>query len=365
MSALKKSLLAWVCLQFTSAAFAADAGAPKPTRTEASRAAAVVPPAERYARRCVTQAPDRADKPQGTLLWGTKRRWDSRAASDDQSSVLVSVGLEKLVQGDAEVKGLRLEGGRLVASSAAAASVVGSVLQGTASDGKPVEVAICGAEPASDDPSMVWYRVEAWNPVAQEWENPCAGTGRVPNPRALAVGGVWDASGAHRQDPGKLTFACENGAITKCVTWGYKPWASRNGQSLAELHQACTRMARADYCGNGRSHTRDNTTIDIYDSAGVMTPATEASADWDPARGSFEAAWAPDGATCMARARDGRTLDSILKECPGRFDGGSGLELGDGDRCAVQRAGLKPAAVLLRNRSYGASRSAVTPGEGK
>ena len=46
---------------------------------------------------------------------------------------------------------------------------------------------------------------------------------RVPDPRALAVSGVWDASGARQDVPGKLTFACENGAITKCISWGYKP----------------------------------------------------------------------------------------------------------------------------------------------
>ncbi|HLL55017.1 MAG TPA: ADYC domain-containing protein, partial [Myxococcaceae bacterium] len=248
----------------------------------------------------------------------------------------------------------------LVASPAASSGVVGAVLQGAASDGQPVEVAICGAEPSPEDPSMVWYRIEAWNPVAQEWENPCAGTGDIPDPRALAVGGVWDASGAHQRAPGKLTFACENGAITKCATWGYKPWASRDGRSLAELHQACTRMARADYCGNGRSHTRDNTVIDLYDSAGVMTRATEATADWDPARGSFEAAWAADGASCLARTRDGRALETILQECPGRFEAGPGMDLGDGDRCAAQRPGLKREDVLLRNRSYAAPRAAVT-----
>ena len=51
-----------------------------------------------------------------------------------------------------------------------------------------------------------------------------------------------------------LTLACEGGAITKCIRWGYQPWAQHSGSSLKELHQACTRMARADYCGTGLGH---------------------------------------------------------------------------------------------------------------
>lgn len=200
---------------------------------------------------------------------------------------------------------------------------------------------------------MVWYRIEAWNTVAQEWENPCVALNRVPDPRALAVNGVWDASGARRDAPGKFTFACENGAISKCIHWGYKPWVSHAGQSLADLHQACTRMARADYCGNGRSHTHEDTTIDMYDRLGMIERATEVSADWDPARGSFEAAWAPDGATCLAHTRDGRALESILQECPDRFSTGRMTDLGQQDRCVVQRTNVSPDTALLRNRSYG------------
>ena len=92
------------------------------------------------------------------------------------------------------------------------------MLQGTGSDGKPIEVALCGTEPSPEDPGMIWYHIEAWNAVAQEWENPCAATGRVPDPRALAVGDTWDASGAHHDGAGKLTFACENGVIAKCIS---------------------------------------------------------------------------------------------------------------------------------------------------
>src|SRR5687767_9510541 len=81
-----------------------------------------------------------------------------------------------------------LEGGRLVASSSSpeeGTSVVGTVLQGTASDGRAVEVAICGAEASPEDPEVTWYRIKAWNELAQEWENPCVSLNGMPASHAL------------------------------------------------------------------------------------------------------------------------------------------------------------------------------------
>jgi hypothetical protein len=353
MNAWSQFLVTSVCLLFTAPAFSAvPAFSQSQSPTKPGSKVAPVPAADRYARRCQSHAPERGRKPQGTFLWGTRQAWSARQQGVEQRSVLVSVDLDAPILTHARVRSLRLENGHLEASPQASTSLVGTVLQGTSSQGRPVEVALCGAEPAPEDPDMVWYRIEAWNPVAQEWENPCVTTSTVSDPRALAVGGVWDASGAHHDVPGRFTLACETGVITKCIRWGYKPWASRDGQSLAELHQACTRMARADYCGNGQSHTREGTTIDIYDGLGVLSPTTETSGGWNPAHASFEAAWAPDGATCLSRTRDGRALERILEECPGRFRVGAPVELGQGDRCTVQRADMSVETALLRNRSY-------------
>ncbi|WP_367616583.1 ADYC domain-containing protein [Corallococcus exercitus] len=354
-----KALPVCLFLLLTARVQAAPPVAPKPGP---ARSVSGPSDAERYARRCQSQTAQRIARPQGTMLWGTKRSWDAEKPSDERTSVLVSVALDSPRQAEAGVKALRFEGGRLWAvpapeTGATASDVVGTVLQGTASDGKPVEVAICGAEPAADDPGRVFYRIEAWNAVAREWENPCVALDRSPAPRALAVGGVWDASGAHADAPDRVTFACENGAISKCILWGYAPWASRDGQSLAGLHQACTRLARADYCGNGRSHTRQDTTIDIYDRMGVLERATEVTREWDPAKGSFEAAWAPDGATCLSRTRDGRALDLILQECPGRFQPDTGDAGEASEHCTVRRGDVKPGAALLRNLSYGPAKA--------
>lgn len=349
---MRKSVLAGLCLVLAAPLFAGESSASTPEKSNPGRTVAPVTDAGRYALRCQGRAPNRDVWPQGSQLWGTWRGWGARPEPDERRSVLVSVDLAPSRAVASGVASLRLEAGRLVASPETSRSMVGTVLQGMSSDGKPVEVAVCGAEPSPGDAELVWYRIEAWNPVAQRWENPCVATNQIPDPRALAVSGVWDSSGAHQSVEGRFTLACENGAISKCIRWGYKPWASHNGHSLAELHQACTRMARADYCGNGQSHTNQDTLIDMYDSLGMLAPTTERSAVWDPERASFEAAWAADGATCLSRTRDRRAVETVMKECPGRFQTGQPVELGAGDRCTVRRAGGYPGTALLRNRVY-------------
>lgn len=328
--------MTWMCVLISAPVLA---GGASPAATTAG---------DRYARRCGGSSPSRWIGPQGPRLWGTWSGWTEkeRTKADEKKSVLVSASLDGLVQAPAGAKALKLEGGRL------SGSAKGAVLQGMNSDGQPVEVAICEEQPAEGDAQMTWYQIQAWNPVTQDWENPCVPNGDHPNPRALVMSGVWDGTGAHHDVAGKITFACENGDLTKCVGWGYKPWERRDGKSMAEVHQACTRMARADYCGDGESHTKEHTTIEYYDSMGLNPRITRAVQGWDPARASFEASWSPDGASCLARTRHGEPLDAILKECPGRFKAGT-TDLGGGDRCAVERPEPGAQVGLLRNRING------------
>jgi hypothetical protein len=298
---------------------------------------------------CQGQAPDRKVGPQGPMLWGVARQTDA----DESSSVLVELELDSLRLDGAALKGVRIDGGRLVVPSHAPEKLVGATLRGTSSNGQPVEVVLCSAERASDDPAMAWYRIEIWNPRSASWEDPCIPTRRIPMPRALVVEGVWDEQGAHREARGKFTLACENGAIAKCIKWGYKPWVTKDGHSLKGLHQACTRMVRADYCGNGRSHTQENTPIDVYDDLAVLTRAAQATPGWAPERASFEAAWSPEGAWCISHARDGQKLEMILEECPALFEADA-KSPGGGELCSVRRKDDKRTdRILLRNHSYG------------
>ncbi len=346
---MKRHLLMLACLLTCAPVLAntperqhPSAQASAPSRAKASGAASLVK-AERREPPCQLQSPHRAVGPQGTLLWGME--------TDEGSSVLTSVDLGHVRRDGASIEGVQLQAGRLVAPSRGPRGLVGAVLQGTGSDGKPVEVALCSAEAEPSDSMMEWYRIQVWNSQSATWEDPCVATSRVPHPRALAVQGLWDGSGARSNIEGKFTFACETGAIAKCIAWGYKPWAQKEGQSLEPLHQACTRMARADYCGNGRSHTRPENPVDIYDDLRLLTRTLQRGAGWEPDRASFEAAWGPDGAVCMSRTRDGSALETSLAECPGRFEVGE-RSLGEGDRCRVRRKATGTTGALVHNRSY-------------
>lgn len=126
--------------------------------------------------------------------------------------------------------------------------------------------------------------------------------------KAIPLSGRWDHSGTHIAD-GSITFACTNGALAKCVRWGYKPWKIVNGISLRNYHQACTRMVRADYCGDGRSHTQNGIPIDIYDRLGLNQR--------NPKSGmTFEAAWTTEGAIYLNRVRIPGAIVRLQKTCP-------------------------------------------------
>jgi hypothetical protein len=119
---------------------------------------------------------------------------------------------------------------------------------------------------------------------------------------AIPVNGLWDLrqgvkdGGSYIADTGSFTFACRNAAIGKCVESGYKPWKSAAGYASLQDHlTACTRLIRADYCGDGTSWTVDGRLIDIYDAVGIQL-------DTDPTW-PFEAYWAPTGATCVSDRR--------------------------------------------------------------
>ncbi len=117
---------------------------------------------------------------------------------------------------------------------------------------------------------------------------------------ATPVPGAWTAAGDFRGASGEFSFACPDGVVLKCIDWGYPLWEP----AMADYHQACTRMARADYCGTGESHTVDGTPIDHYDLPGVegvsgfVPPSSTATGM------VLEAAWAAKGpVVCLSKLR--------------------------------------------------------------
>jgi hypothetical protein len=111
------------------------------------------------------------------------------------------------------------------------------------------------------------------------------------------LSGSWDERGAHVASETTFTYSCASGVIAKCVGWGYRPEVVG-----ADLHQTCTRLARADYCGDGISWTRNGTLVNLYDDLGIQT------SDVVPGM-TFEAAWGVNGAVCRNEMRY-RVLDA-------------------------------------------------------
>ncbi len=187
------------------------------------------------------------------------------------------------------------EDGRVLGGEA----LVGLTLRGVTSSGAPVDLVIASFERRDD---VAYYG------ITFEGRNICEG-----DDKGMFVPGVWDGTAA-RHD--RLTvggtelttsFSCRTGALAKCVAWGYAPW-----QVGADLHQACTRMVRADYCGTGVSYTKDGTLIDVYDTKGIQLPTL------GDASLAFEAGWGPGGAVCASRTRFSATTPdgaSVLPSC--------------------------------------------------
>ena len=140
------------------------------------------------------------------------------------------------------------------------------------------------------------------------------------------------AYGADGRATGSFAITCTAGAQAKCIRFGYRPWHA----AMVDLHAACVHMVRADYCGDGTPHTRNGTPIDIYDHVGIQQD--------EPKPGmTFEAAWGPKGAVCVAHTRIPAvaTLDQVLAACPRLRHAPTGAACSDG-----------VAGALLFNKSF-------------
>jgi len=197
--------------------------------------------------------------------------------------------------GEVSLSELWLEGSELVARAGDGSVVRGAALVGArlGSEGTPVRYRIDAVASAGDVWSyqVSYFNIWRWSPLCDDGASSIPLEGRWDYRRAVEGGG------SHVPTPGVLTFACEDAALGKCVNMGYAPWRTdAQGGSLAAHHQACTRMLRADYCGDGRSFTKDGFTINIYDGVGVQA---------DTEGWTLEAEWNEQGAVCL----DGRRLN--------------------------------------------------------
>jgi len=169
-------------------------------------------------------------------------------------------------------------------------------MTGNLDNGATVALRVDNVFPGHEADADVWsYRVSFQDPANGQWYPLCSKPGGGAT-NAIALEGRWNYSqgvaggGAKVYDTASFTFACEGAALAKCVRFGYAPWRSVNGESLADHHQACTRMVRADFCGDGTSYTTDGNWVNLYDSLSVQT---------DTENWSKEAAWDTSGAQCF------------------------------------------------------------------
>jgi hypothetical protein len=182
---------------------------------------------------------------------------------------------------------------------------------------------------------IVLYTLSEQDAESGEWRNLC-----LPGPDGRRLGfplaGAFTPDGRYEAARGRILLTCIGGAEGKCVRFGYKPWGiGPDNVSLAPYFQACVRLVRADYCGDGTAHTRDGTPIDIFDTVGIQRAGTTPEM-------TFEAVWGPDGAVCVRRTRLPDVFDSVTlaAQCPR-------LARSIGEKCDEATPGL------LFNRSFG------------
>ncbi len=244
--------------------------------------------------------------PNGTNLNGTNLNGSS-LNGDPLHRMLVSVELSGVhLPGVSELTGLVLKAvwlqgtvfhGQVGGQAVSGLDFTSARFTGRLDDGSTVSLRVESVHPGQGVDQDVWtYRVSYRTPEQGQWLPLCVDAAGQPVD-AIPLLGRWDyrqglpgVGGVKYDDASAFTFACKGAALAKCVGFGYKPWVSVNGVSLAAYHQACTRLIRADYCGDGTSHTVDGQWVNLYDTLGVQL---------DTAQWALEARWDSEGARCL------------------------------------------------------------------
>lgn len=172
-----------------------------------------------------------------------------------------------------------------------------------------------GLDSSYSDTKDIWaYTISAKTSDGGSWPSVCIDEKGTATAMVPLVGSGWDLTSGNRIDNQNImTMGCSFGAIGKCARIGYRPWA--NGTickgwerdrdkkkeqceqvNLKAHHQACTRMVRADYCGDGTPHTLNGTIISVMD---YLKPVILLDED----KWQIEARWQESGAICLTEAR--------------------------------------------------------------
>lgn len=258
------------------------------------------------------------------------------AGSIVNGAFLESVSLSGMELGGLPISNVQLEGTVLTGNLPDGTQLVGddfisASLVGILTDGTSVSLQITDIVP-SEDPDILHYTIS--HSSARGGSTPVCGLDAENNAiKAFPLAGRYDQSagtatgGSFIADATRFTIACRGAALAKCTELGYKPFASATEcnasgacqtVSMQTLHQACVRMVRADYCGDGASHTQVGTEIDVFDTFKIKGVDQSVS-------GSLEAEWGVDGAQCVLHSRwttgaFGNVVDYMQQHCPGRYN---------------------------------------------
>ncbi len=189
--------------------------------------------------------------------------------------------------------------------------LIGAKLVGYNDAGIPALFRIDSIMRYRDSVVDMWMYAFAARDSAGNWVNACD-PDRYGRRRGFALPGYFDATGRYVEDSAAYSITCTSGASGKCVLFGYLPWGrAADGTLLKPYYQACGRMVRADYCGDGRPHTQNGTLIEIWDHKGIQMDTHEPGL-------SFEASWGVSGAVWLKKTRINAvaTLEDIAGECP-------------------------------------------------
>jgi hypothetical protein len=194
------------------------------------------------------------------------------------------------------INGTSINGTTLTSPGLSPSDFTGSTWSADLSNGETIQLRIDGSAPlAAPNADVMTYHVSYANGAG--W-SPLCGNDTSGNPvAAIAMAGVWSyeqgvpGGGGYTPDASRVTFACRGKAIAKCLEMGYRPSASSASLTPTQQEElvACTRLLRADYCGDGRSFTVNGTLINLYDDAGIQSDAEP----W-----TIEAEWTSAGARC-------------------------------------------------------------------
>ena len=206
-------------------------------------------------------------------------------------------------------------------------------------------------DPSFADGSTWLYSVELFDSASGTFSPLCA-TDANGVAAAIPIAATFDSAGKRVESTTQFSFACTRGVMAKCYRWGYRPWltdATGSALPFSNLHWACTRLARADYCGDGRTWTQNGTRVNIWDTAPAPGPFQQRGPA-DPTF-FFEAGWNTKGAVCLSKQRWATLDPQIAQSCPDRLIA-PGAATSAGSVCdSAEQAALFDTSTQLFNES--------------